>query len=121
MISAAACSTSCDTRASCLGVKPAATSLRSRWWGIVHVDHPAEELEELGGQVRNARRAATRAEDVGPSTGFQDVGVAGHRPVAVADRDQPQVELLVERHRSLATQDLEGALALGPRALPELG
>ena len=48
--------------------------------GVVHVDHRAEELEELLRQVGDVG-ALARAEQLGLPAGLDDVGVAGDRPV----------------------------------------
>ena len=81
---------------------------------IVHRDHRAEELVQLRRQIGNVD-ALARAEEIAAPARRHHVGVARHRPVArpLRQRDlRRRLELLVERHRPLAAQQREGALAL---------
>src|SRR5690606_15415819 len=56
---------------------------------VVHVDHGAEVLGELRGQVGDVRRAALpRGEDLRVAAGFEDVGVPHERVVAGALRGE---------------------------------
>ena len=67
-----------------------------------------------------------RLEDLGVPAGLGDVGVAGQGVVARPLRDDEvqrlgDLGLLVERHRALTAQRLEGPLPLVPGPGPELG
>src|SRR5207248_1544133 len=81
--------------------------------GVVHVDHGAEELEELGRHVEDARRSLARAIVLGVTAGLHDVGMAGDRPVARA------VQRYGDRHTGRRLRVLEvGDRPDGKRAAP---
>ena len=76
---------------------------------IVHRDHRAEVLGQLGGLVADGD--PTRgAEDLGVPAGVEHVVVAGHRPMAGSRGELLADERLVERHRSLSAQGGERAV-----------
>ena len=77
---------------------------------IVHIDHRAEELVELGRQVGHVG-ALARLEEVGVSARLDDVGVSGERVVAGAGRQEFGVVLGEVPDRVLAAQRLERRIA----------
>ena len=91
--------------------------------GIVHVEDRAEVLVELRREVGD-RSAPTGAEEVGPTAGLYDVGVAGDRPVAGTRREDlftvHVVGALVEEADGLfGAQTGEGLLTVRLREPPE--
>ena len=107
------------------GLKAADTMRRRRAWRGLSVEiMPAKYSTISGGQVGDAHRPLTGAVDLRVPADLDDVGVAGHGPVAGPGRGSQRgglahVGLLEEGQRALAAQQLEGALPLRPRPLPE--
>ena len=87
---------------------------------IVHVDHRAEELVELGWEVGDVG-AGPRLEEVGLTACRHDVGVFGERVVAGPRREVFGLCLGEEANRVFAAQGLERGLSdrhrLGPESL----
>ncbi len=94
--------------------------LRSRGVArIVHRDHRAEVLGQLGGLVADGD--PTRgAEGLGVPAGVEHVVVAGHRPMAGAGRELLADERLVKCHRSLSAQGGERAVTYVVVEAPEV-
>ena len=89
---------------------------------IVHVDHRAEELVELGWEVGDVG-AGPRLEEVGLTACCHDVGVFGERVVAGPRREVFGPELGEEANRVAPSQGLNAAsravieLSQNPRCL----
>ena len=88
---------------------------------IVHVDHRAEVLDEVLGQVRNRGGAAEPGgEDLGVAARGDDVGVPDERVVPRAARRPGKLDLGEERRGVEPAQPLERRRPLGLRPRPEL-
>ena len=85
----------------------------------VHVDHRAEELEQLDRQVA----------DVGAAAGDEQLGRAAHRPHVLPARHRPEpgalrqagvLELLVPRHRPLGAQAAKAPSRSAPDSIQNI-
>ncbi len=87
---------------------------------IVHVDHRAEELEKVGGKIRDVG-PPTRAEVVRTMAHLGDVGVARQGPVPGPGREESaQVRLSEECARPLGSEQRERLFSLGDRPGPPI-
>ena len=88
--------------------------------GVVHADHRAVELVEVGRDVLDGHRALAGAEDRRLGADGLEVGVAGDRPVAGAGLEHRHLGLGEEGERPFPAERVEHRVPLGRRPDPEV-